>query len=148
MNRYNIARPHSFFNDFDSSFYDLFSSESSSKREWKPVSRVEEEKNHFHLALDIPGVDKEHLKVDLKDNVLSIRGERKDLIKKENSEYKSFASFSQKYSLPKNANLDEIEVSQVNGVLDIVIPKINKEKESKSLDIKSGKNGLLEKIFN
>jgi HSP20 family protein len=143
MSRFNIAGPNGFFNELDSNFSNFFATELNQKREWKPTSRIEEEKSHFHLSLDIPGVDKEHLKVDLKDNVISISGERSDLLNKDNSEYRSVGSFSQKYSLPKNANLDEIEVSQVNGVLDIVIPKINKEKESKTLDIKTGKNGLL-----
>ena len=42
MSRFNIARPHSFFNEIDSSFYNLFNQESQ-KKEWKPNSRVEEE---------------------------------------------------------------------------------------------------------
>lgn len=143
MNRYHIARPFSLFENFDRDFDRFFAPDSSKEKMWKPFSRVEEEDNHYHLALDIPGVDKEHLKVELKENVLSISGERKDHIKKDNGEFRSYGSFSQSYSLPQDANPSEIEVSQHNGVLDIVIPKMIKEKESKSLDIKSGLNPLL-----
>ena len=139
MRRYDLVRPFSLFHDFDSLFDPSFSKE----MKWNPESRVKEEENFYHLAMDIPGVDREHLKVDLKDNILSIEGERKDLFKKEGTEVSSYGIFSQRFSLPKDSNLEEIEVSQHNGVLDIIIPKAKKNLEGKSLEIKNGKNGLL-----
>lgn len=141
MRKYEIARPFNFFENLDQFFEPQFKNE----LRWKPLSRVHEKESHYHLALDIPGVDKEHLRVELKDNILKISGERKDLYQSQEQKIESFGQFEQQFSLPKEANLDEIEVNHHNGVLDIVIPKIQKNKEHKSLEIKSGINSFLTK---
>ncbi len=143
MRSYQLSRPVSFFDSFDKEFDRFFNPVSNEERKWKPFSRVKEEKNHYHLALDIPGVDKEDLKVELNDNILAISGERKDEFEKENVSFKSFGKFEQRFSLPKDVQAAEIEVNQHNGVLDIVIPKIDKVEERKNIEIKSGKSNLL-----
>ena len=143
MRHLQLARPFSFLSEIDKDFDNLFYPQKSGLMSWKPQSRIYDEDNHYHVAMDIPGVDKEHLKVDLKDNILSIKGERRDLVKSEQHEIQNYGSFEQSFSLPKDANIKEIEVSQINGVLDIVIPKKNPELESQALEIKSGRNALL-----
>ena len=146
MRRYELMRPFSLLEGFDKDFDKLFYPESGASK-WKPLSRVKEEENHYHLALDIPGVDKENLKVELHDQVLSISGERSDHMSKENQDFKSFMSFEQSFSLPKDANLDEIEVNQNNGVLDVVIPKQRKEDAKRSLEVKDGQSSFLGRIL-
>mgnify|MGYP000574883556 CR=1 FL=1 len=141
MRHFQLTRPFNFFDEIDKNFDNYFTS--TTERAWKPTSRVEEKENFYLLTLDIPGVDKEHLKVELEDNVLSIAGERKDRFKNENEELNTFASFSQRYSLPKEINQDEIEVHQDNGVLDIILPKTQKKQISKTIEVKSGKSQLL-----
>lgn len=147
MKHFTVSRPLSFFDSFDREFgrdFDRFFSPSFEKeKSWKPLSRVKEEDNYFHLALDIPGVDKEQLKVDLKDNILNIAGERSDFFKDDKKEVESSWKFNQSFSLPKGINLDEIEVHQNNGVLDVILPKLKKQNESKSFEIKAGKSQLL-----
>ncbi len=143
--RYDLARPFTFFEDFDRELDRAFTPVKEWK--WRPTARVEEEETHYHLAIDIPGVDKEHLKVELNDNVLSIEGERKDAFKKEGTEFKSYGSFSQRFTIPDNGNADEIEVSHTNGVLDIVIPKTQKEETKRSLEVKSGKSSYLGRLM-
>ena len=95
------------------------------------------------LGLDIPGVDKEHLKVDLREDILAVSGERKDFQHRDGEEAKTYASFSQNFTLPQDSNISEIDVSQNNGVLNIVIPKVKKEEISRTLEIKSGTSNLL-----
>ncbi len=142
MRHYNLMRPLSLLEGLDKDFDKLFYPNVKSSK-WKPLSRVKEEKNHYHLALDIPGVDKEQLKVELKDQIISVSGERKDLFKSENVETQDYNCFEQHFSLPKDSNLDEIEVNQNNGVLDIIIPKINQNAEKKSLNINIGASNYL-----
>jgi HSP20 family protein len=141
MRHYDLMRPFSLLEGFDKDFDKLFYPKVG-KSEWKPLSRVKEEEGHYHLALDIPGVDKEFLKVELKDLIISISGERKDSFVKKNSNEESVMRFEQHFSLPKDSNIAEIEVSQKNGILDIVIPKQNKQVEVKSFEIKDGENSL------
>ena len=146
MRKYELMRP-SFFENFDKDFDRFFMPQNSEASSWKPQSRVKEEQEHYHLAMDIPGVDKEDLKVELHDNVLSINGQRRDHFHKGNTDYESFASFEQKFSMPENVNYAEIEVSQENGILDIIIPKLQLEREKKSLEVKSGAGHFLSTLL-
>jgi HSP20 family protein len=126
MTHYDLMRPFSLLEGLDKDFDQLFYPKVGNSG-WKPLSRVREEETHYHLALEIPGVDQEHLKVEVNDNVRD----------------KNTTHFEQHFSLPKDSNLSEIEVSQNNGILDIVIPKVNKKIEVKSFEIKTGKNVLI-----
>lgn len=140
-------RPFSLFEDFDRDFDKFFAPNAVKEGRWNPFSRIKEEEKHYHLALDIPGVDKEHLKVELDDNILSIAGERKDHFSRSGQEVDSSLKFARSFALPKDANAEEIEVSQENGILDIIIPKISFEAKSKKLDIKSGKGNFLGRLM-
>ena len=67
--------------------------------------------------------------VDLKDNVLSISGERKEEHREESDDHKtfrlerSFGSFSRSFRLPHNADGTKIRASCQDGVLKVVLPK-------------------------
>lgn len=135
MKHYNLLN---LFDDLERDFF-----RSPQKQRWSPASFVNEEDNHYHLALDVPGVDREHLKVDLKENMLEIIGERKDKRALKDQESESYFKFESRYSLPKDINRDEVEVSLNNGVLDIVIPKQVQKQEARSIEIKSGPSQLL-----
>ena len=86
--------------------------------------------------LDIPGVKKENLDVELKGNILVIKGERKNSFKNQDGEFESFGTFERNFTLPETSNFSEIEVSHDHGVLDIIVPKTVKRNESKKLEIK------------
>jgi len=94
----------------------------------------------YHIDVDLPGVKKEDIKVDIKDGVLTISGERKFKNEiKEEDYYKietSFGKFSRTFSLPEDADVENIEASSDNGVLEIVIPKLKKEENVKSIEVK------------
>lgn len=143
MRHFQLTRPLNFFESLDRDFDRFFAPDRKTETEWKPFSRVREQEDFYLLSLDIPGVDKEYLKVELKDSILSISGERKDRFKDENTEVNTLASFDQRFSLPKGTNLDEIEVHQENGVLDVLIPKTKKEDLSKTIEVKTGRSQFL-----
>ena len=143
MRHFTVAKPFNFFNSFDKELDQVFRGDFEREQLWKPLSRVKEMEKFFYLSLDIPGVDKEHLKVELKENTLNIFGEREDHFKREGEEVDARLKFEQRYSLPQGVNSDEIEVHQKNGVLDIIIPKIQKNSESKSFQVNEGRSQLL-----
>ncbi|MFA6789435.1 MAG: Hsp20/alpha crystallin family protein, partial [Arcobacteraceae bacterium] len=94
----------------------------------------------YHIDVDLPGVKKEDIKVDIHKNVLTISGERKTKEEiKEEDYYKvetSFGKFSRSFTLPDNADLENIEASSDNGVLEVVVPKLSEEKHKKTIAIK------------
>ena len=94
----------------------------------------------YHIDVDLPGVKKEDIKIDLKDGLLTISGERKlkNEIKEEDY-YKvetAFGKFSRSFTLPDDADIENIEASSQDGVLEVVIPKLKKEENTKTIEVK------------
>lgn len=105
-----------------------------------PAVNTREGEFAYHIDIDLPGVSKDDIKVDIEDNILKISGERnfKNEIKEEDY-YKvetSFGKFQRNFTVPDNVDAENISASSDNGVLEIVLPKIKeKAKETKSIKI-------------
>ncbi len=105
-----------------------------------PSVNTREDEKAYYIEVDLPGVKKEDIKVDIKDNTLTISGERKfkDEVK-EDDYYKietSIGKFSRTFTLPEDADVENIDAKSENGVLDIVIPKVKKEESVKTIEVK------------
>jgi HSP20 family protein len=105
-----------------------------------PAVNTREDERGYYIEVDLPGVKKEDINIDLNDKILTISGERKfkDEVKKENY-YKietSFGKFERSFSIPEDADVDNIEAKAENGVLEIFIPKIKKETSKKKIEIR------------
>jgi len=105
-----------------------------------PNVNTREDEKGYYIEIDLPGVKKENINIDLNDKVLTISGERKfkEEVKKENY-YKietAFGKFERSFSIPEDADIDNIEATNENGVLEIFIPKIKKETPKKRIEIK------------
>lgn len=103
----------------------------NNKYEFNPTCEVHENKSAFVLKMDLPGVTKEDIKIDLHDNRLTISGERR-VEKKEddsNKEQKTYFSevfygaFSRSMTFPVAVNAEKTEAHYENGVLTMTIPK-------------------------
>jgi len=93
---------------------------------------IEETKDGFKLQVDVPGVDKKDLKVEIDNdkNVLHISGERKHSSKEESKSdggyyryERSYGSFQRSVRLPDNIDREKIAVKSENGVLSVTLPK-------------------------
>jgi len=105
-----------------------------------PSVNTREDEKGYYIEIDLPGVKKEDINIDLNDKVLTVSGERKfkEEVKKENY-YKietAFGKFERSFSIPEDADIDNIEAKSENGVLEIFIPKIKKEAPKKRIEIK------------
>ncbi|WP_310441384.1 Hsp20/alpha crystallin family protein [Sulfurimonas sp.] len=100
-----------------------------------PVVNTREGEFAYHVEADLPGVKKEDISVETKDNVLTISGERKhkDEVKKDDY-YKlesSYGKFVRSFTLPKGVDAENIKAACENGVLEVTIPKLTKKDEDK-----------------
>lgn len=106
-----------------------------------PVVNTREDDKAYHVEADLPGVEKEDIKVDVKNNILTISGERKhkEEIKREDY-YKlesSYGKFERSFTLPKGADAEHIEAKTEKGVLEVTIPKLKTEVEkNKKIEVK------------
>ncbi|PKN15615.1 MAG: heat-shock protein Hsp20 [Deltaproteobacteria bacterium HGW-Deltaproteobacteria-24] len=126
--------------EFEKSFYDSNLAKSEGVSGFVPVVNTREGEFAYHIDVDLPGVKKENIKVDIHKNVLTISGERKTKEEiKEEDYYKvetAFGKFSRSFSLPDNADVENVEASSTDGVLEVVIPKLSEEKHKKIITIK------------
>ena len=130
------------FKHFDS-FLDSFIEDRRSllKTDFTPSVNTREGEHAYHVEVDLPGVKKEDIRVDTKDNMVTITGERKTKKEvKEEDYYKvesSYGKFERSFTLPENVDVENIHAESKDGVLEVIIPKLEKaENKSKKIEIK------------
>lgn len=106
---------------------------------WSPASDISENKENFYLLIDLPGIEKEDVKINFNDGELIISGERKEEEKEEGKTYhrveRSFGKYSRAFRLPDEIIVEKIIADFKNGQLKITIPKAEKAKP-KEIEIK------------
>ncbi len=105
-----------------------------------PLMNIEELKDAYKITLEIPGMEKDDIDIQLKDNVLTISGEKKEESKSEEGTFyrreRRFGKFVRSVSLPNDVNAEKIEAEYKNGVLTLTLPK-TEEAKPKKIAVKS-----------
>ena len=105
-----------------------------------PAVEVYEEADKWRLSAELPGIKKDDIKIELEDGLLKISGVCEDKKeKKENNYYYSerkYGSFIRTFEVPENVNPSEIAAEYNEGILNVTIPKAEKPKETKKIEIK------------
>jgi HSP20 family protein len=100
-----------------------------------PVCEVRDEEGFYSISMDIPGIAKEDLSVEMKDNQLHISGERKSKQTLENAKIvrteRKYGKFIRVFSLPQDVNAEGIEARFEHGVLELKLPKELKAQSKK-----------------
>jgi len=97
---------------------------------WAPACDIFEDKNGIKIVAEIPGVKQEDIKLSLENNVLTIRGEKKQLAE-ENTERvhryeRSYGAFERSFALPSTVDPEKVEATHRDGLLTITVPKVEK----------------------
>ena len=99
---------------------------------WRPLVDIFETENGIVIQVDLPGVTKEDVSVEVKENVLTIQGERKIETQASDDQYyrreRSCGTFQRSFTMRSIIAPDKIKASFKNGVLKIEIPKPEEEK--------------------
>lgn len=122
-------------------FEELFSrmlddrSMTSNAQSWTPTSDIYETEEHVKIYLDLPGMTKDNLDIQLtENNTLTVRGERKfeevDKAKYHRVE-RFYGNFTRSFVLPSNVEAANITATFKDGVLEIVLPKVESAKPRK-----------------
>ena len=102
------------------------------RRRWAPAVDLFEREDSLVLKADLPGLGEDDVQIEVRDNVLTISGERRaDFEDKQNGYYRverSFGSFSRSLTLPEGVDAEQIKASFDNGVLEVTIPKPEERK--------------------
>jgi HSP20 family protein len=105
---------------------------------WHPAVDIFDNKDHIVIKAEIPGMDKKDIEIDVKDRILTLKGERsfEDEVKEDNyyRKERSYGKFYRAFTLPMDVNTDQIKADYKDGVLKIDIPK-PEEKKPKQITI-------------
>jgi HSP20 family protein len=105
---------------------------SSSQAVWAPRTDLVETEDGYRLHLDVPGLSKDDLKINYKDNQLTVSGERTSTRSSDDEEFvrveRSFGHFYRSFTLPQTVNPEAISATYENGVLTISVPKTDEVK--------------------
>jgi HSP20 family protein len=100
--------------------------------DWRPPVDIYETADGIVLKIELPGVNKEDVSVEVKDNVLTLKGERllDPEIKDEHyyRKERSFGKFNRSFSLQESIRPDSIKASFKDGVLTVEVPRAEEEK--------------------
>ncbi len=100
-----------------------------------PAMELIDKENEMVLKVELPGIEEENIELNVKGDVLTIKGERKKEEVKEGENYLfseiSYGKFERSIRLPKNVDFDKAEAEFKNGILVIRIPKKEEEKTKK-----------------
>ncbi len=108
---------------------------------WYPEVDIEEQSDAFVVNMDVPGMDREELKVTMENNTLVIRGERKQERTEEKQSVhiaeRQYGTFQRAFSLPQSVDSSKIRASYKEGVLEITLPKAEEARLREiSIDVK------------
>ena len=101
-------------------------------RRWIPAMDLVETDDHLVLRADLPGMSEEDIEIEIKDNVLTVSGERKAEEEKREEGYyrveRAFGSFSRSLTLPEGVKVDAVTANFDRGVLEVSVPKPEERK--------------------
>lgn len=107
-------------------------------RDFTPDCDIVESDEAFKVLIDLPGLSKKEINIALKDNVLTVKGERV-ISYSDNEEAKrqerKRGAFARSFGIPETVNTAEIKAAFKNGVLTISMPKSDALKDTQSIPI-------------
>ena len=132
-------RPASLFEQLHKEMGNLFDNPPATANfgteEWAPAVDIKETDTSFVIHADLPGVKPEEIEVTLENGELTIRGSRESSKEDALDNYKRVERFSgsflRRFTLPELADAENVSANTKEGVLELVIPKMEKAKQRK-----------------
>ena len=108
---------------------------------WSPSVDIFETEGEIVVKAELPGMDRKDIQLNLENNVLSLRGERKFTKETKDENYhrieRSYGVFSRTFSIPATVDEEKIRADYKDGVLKIFLPK-KEQAKPKQIKIASG----------
>ena len=93
---------------------------------WSPEIDVFEKDNRLITKIDLPGMKKEDVKVEVADGWLTIFGERRNEVEEKKENYyrceREFGNFYRAVPLPENVKFEDVKAAFADGVLEVSVP--------------------------
>lgn len=94
----------------------------------EPLADIKQTDSEVKVALELPGVNKEDIELEVKDNMLLVKVQRSQEIKEDKKGYlryeRRYQGFHRVIPLPAVVKADEASAEYKNGVLQVSVPKL------------------------
>jgi len=106
-----------------------------------PMVNVSEDEASVVVSAELPGLEEKDIEVSVADDVLTIRGEKKEEKEDKGKNYfrmeRHYGEFRREIPLPSEVEVDKVEASFKNGVLKVTLPKSKKARtEVRKIEVK------------
>ncbi len=111
---------------FDEALARYGGDQEGARSSWMPPADMYETDNSIVLKVELAGVDKEDVDIEVEDGTLILKGERKSRNLDDEHYHRmelSYGSFYRVFSLPSATDKDAIKANFSSGVLEVTIPK-------------------------
>ena len=113
---------------------------------WAPALDISERKDAYLVTVELPGVEADDLDITLEDGLLTIQGERQFTSESSEQQFhrieRRYGAFRRSITLPAQVQAEQIEASFENGVLQIVVPKMEEAKPQR-IQVRPGRAEIL-----
>ena len=113
---------------------------------WAPALDISERKDAYLVTVELPGVEADDLKITLEDGLLTIQGERHFAHDSSEQQFhrveRRYGAFRRSITLPAHVMAEGIEATTDNGVLQIMVPKME-EATPKRIQVRPGRAEIL-----
>jgi HSP20 family protein len=117
---------------FDGFFGTGSTTRNGALRRWIPSMDLVESGDELVLRADLPGMTEDDVSIEIKDNVLTVSGERRSENEEKGESFyraeRAFGSFSRSLTLPEGVSADAVKASFDKGVLEVRVPKPEERK--------------------
>ena len=120
----------SFRREMDRMFENFFGSGADvgeSSLTWYPSVDIKETKDDFVLMAEVPGMSKDDIKINISENTLTVKGEKKEEKKEDDQNYhrveRRYGTFQRSFTLPIQVQGNKVKAAYKDGVLTITLPK-------------------------
>jgi HSP20 family protein len=112
---------------------------------WAPALDISERKDAYLVTVELPGVEVDDLQITLEDGLLTIQGERHFAHDSTEQQFhrveRRYGAFRRSITLPAQVQAEQIEASFENGVLQVVVPKME-EAKPKRIRVRPGRTDI------
>ncbi len=140
MNTLSIWNPiHNMDELFHNRLASVLGGEGLESAAWSPVVDIEETDKNYMIRAELPGLDKDKVKVSVEDGVLMLSGELNLERKVEGKTFhrveRSHGTFSRSFTLPEDANAEKVNANYKDGLLEVSVTK-REDAKPKAIEVR------------
>jgi HSP20 family protein len=130
--------------EFDRILQPILSESETANIAWIPTVEISHQDGKYHILAELPGLSPNEVRVEVDDDAVILQGERQ--VEREANEggirrsERQFGMFYRRIPLPEGADPEQAKAKFHDGILEIIMPAPNKQKERRQIQVEADSN--------